>query len=337
MDENNKVTGGSLGPFTPERISALAPNEVFVFGSNLGGFHAGGAARAAMNHFGAIWGQGVGLQGQSYAIPTMHGGVDVIKPYVDEFIQFALARPDLFFYVTRIGCGIAGFKDEEIAPLFAEALSLDNVALPTFAVLVLTLGACTTQGNEGENSTGTEGQDKGQAAIENIMSRTSIRKYKDQPVEQEKIDIMLKAAMAAPTAVNLQPWHFIVITDKETIGLLSGKQPTNAPLLIAVCGDTDKTTTPDGKMKLPDFWVEDVSAATENLLLAAHALGLGAVWTGVYPAMERVSEVANVLNCPQNIVPVVVVRVGYPDESPAPKDKFNEENISYDKFGGKKK
>ena len=138
MDENNKVTGGSQGPFTPERISALAPNEVFVFGSNLGGFHAGGAARAAMNHFGAIWGQGVGLQGQSYAIPTMHGGVDVIKPYVDEFIQFALARPDLFFYVTRIGCGIAGFKDEEIAPLFAEALSLDNVALPRTFYDILT-------------------------------------------------------------------------------------------------------------------------------------------------------------------------------------------------------
>ncbi|MBO4804288.1 MAG: hypothetical protein IKX18_08825 [Muribaculaceae bacterium] len=127
-----------MGPFTPERISALAPNEVFVFGSNLGGFHAGGAARAAMNHFGAIWGQGVGLQGQSYAIPTMHGGVDVIKPYVDEFIQFALARPDLFFYVTRIGCGIAGFKDEEIAPLFAEALSLDNVALPRTFYDILT-------------------------------------------------------------------------------------------------------------------------------------------------------------------------------------------------------
>ena len=111
---------------------------MFVFGSNLGGFHGGGAARAAMNHFGAIWGQGVGLQGQSYAIPTMHGGVDVIKPYVDEFIQFALARPDLFFYVTRIGCGIAGFKDEEIAPLFAQALSLDNVALPKSFYDILT-------------------------------------------------------------------------------------------------------------------------------------------------------------------------------------------------------
>lgn len=201
--------------------------------------------------------------------------------------------------------------------------------------VLMALAACSTQGTDENHETTAANKDNGQAAIENIMTRTSIRQYKDQPVEQEKIDIMLKAAMAAPTAVNLQPWHFIVITDKKTIGLLSGKQPTNAPLLIAVCGDTDKTTMPDGKMKLPDFWVEDVSAATENLLLAAHALGLGAVWTGVYPAMERVAEVANVLNCPQNIVPVAVVRVGYPDEAPEPKNKFKEENISYNKFGGK--
>ena len=201
------------------------------------------------------------------------------------------------------------------------------------AAAMLILGACKPQTDENKNEATA---DNGNAAIENIMTRTSIRQYKDQPVEQEKVDILLKAAMAAPTAVNLQPWHFIVITDKPTIDLLSGRQPTNAPLLIAVCGDTDKTTMPDGKTKLPDFWVEDVSAATENLLLAAHALGLGAVWTAVYPAMERVAEVANVLNCPNNIVPMAVVRVGYPDEAPEPKDKFKEENISYNKFGGKK-
>ena len=204
------------------------------------------------------------------------------------------------------------------------------------ATVLMTLGACSTQGTDEKQDAAANEMDKCQAVIENIMTRTSIRQYKEQPVEQEKIDIMLKAAMAAPTAVNLQPWHFIVITDKQTIGLLSGQQPTNAPLLIAVCGDTDKTTTPDGKMKLPDFWVEDVSAATENLLLAAHALGLGAVWTGVYPAMDRTAEVANVLNCPKNIVPMAVIRIGYPDEAPEPKDKFKEENISYNKFGGKK-
>lgn len=202
------------------------------------------------------------------------------------------------------------------------------------ATALLALGACTTQNNDEKSQVKT---DNGQAAIENIMTRTSIRQFKAQPVEQDKVDILLKAAMAAPSALNLQPWHFIVINDKETIALLSGKRPTNAPLMIAVCGDTDKTMLPDGSTKLPDFWVEDVSAATENLLLAAHALGLGAVWTGVYPAMDRTAEVANVLNCPQNIVPLAVVRVGYPDESPEPKNKYKEENISYNKFGAKQK
>ncbi len=209
-------------------------------------------------------------------------------------------------------------------------------SLLALTVVLLSLGACNTPGEETKDEK-TAAADNGQAAIENIMTRTSIRQYKDgQPVEQEKIDIMLKAAMAAPTAVNLQPWHFIVINDKKTIDLLSGQQPTNAPLLIAVCGDLDKTTMPDGKGKLPDFWIQDVSAATENLLLAAHAQGLGAVWTGVYPVMERTAEVANVLNCPKNIIPLALVRVGYPDESPEPKNKFKEENISYNKFGGKK-
>lgn len=116
--------------FTPEYITHLEPNEVFVFGSNLSGFHGGGAAAVAMKLFGAVWGQGVGLQGQSYGIPTMQGGVETIKPYVDEFIAFAKSKPELTFFVTRIGCGIAGFRDEEIAPLFAEAHNVDNIVLP---------------------------------------------------------------------------------------------------------------------------------------------------------------------------------------------------------------
>ena len=115
---------------TPNHISQLAANEIFVFGSNLQGHHYGGAARIANEKFGAIFGQGVGLQGQSYAIPTMHGGVDVIKPYVDEFIEFAKLHPELIFLVTRIGCGIAGFKDSEIAPLFRGAIGIENIALP---------------------------------------------------------------------------------------------------------------------------------------------------------------------------------------------------------------
>jgi hypothetical protein len=116
--------------FTPGMISALKENEIFVFGSNLGGMHGGGAARAAYNRFGAVWGQGVGLQGQSYAIPTMQGGVETIKPYVDEFIEFAQTHPELKFFVTRIGCGIAGFRDEQIAPLFATAIDKENIILP---------------------------------------------------------------------------------------------------------------------------------------------------------------------------------------------------------------
>ena len=115
---------------TPERITELGPNEIFVFGSNLSGSHGGGAALLAFERFGAIWGQGVGLQGQSYGIPTMQGGVETIKPYVDEFIDFAKSRPDLTFLVTRIGCGIAGFRNEEIAPLFAKAKGVENIVLP---------------------------------------------------------------------------------------------------------------------------------------------------------------------------------------------------------------
>jgi hypothetical protein len=115
---------------TPDYITSLGPNEVFVFGSNIRGQHMGGAARVAFDKFGAVWGQGVGLQGQSYAIPTMEGGVDYVAGYVDEFVLFAKEHPELFFWVTRIGCGIAGFRDEEIAPLFEAASDLDNVALP---------------------------------------------------------------------------------------------------------------------------------------------------------------------------------------------------------------
>jgi hypothetical protein len=116
--------------YTPDKISSLKPGEIFVFGSNLKGQHGGGAARIARMYFGAIMGKGVGLQGQSYAIPTMQGGVETIRPYVDEFICFAKEHSELFFYVTRIGCGIAGFKDEEMAPLFAKAIDMKNVCLP---------------------------------------------------------------------------------------------------------------------------------------------------------------------------------------------------------------
>lgn len=115
---------------SPEWITSLTEDEIFVFGSNLEGMHGGGAALLAYNKFGAVWGQGVGLQGNSYGIPTMHGGVDAISPYVNEFIAFAREHAGLKFLVTEIGCGIAGFTVEEIAPLFRPALDVENIYLP---------------------------------------------------------------------------------------------------------------------------------------------------------------------------------------------------------------
>ena len=126
--------------YTPEWITQLESNEVFVFGSNLAGCHAGGAARVACQRFGAVWGQGVGLQSQSYAIPTMQGGVETIAPYVDEFIEFAKSHPDMTFLVTPIGCGIAGFTPRELAPLFVRAVDVENVLLPKSFVDVLQQG-----------------------------------------------------------------------------------------------------------------------------------------------------------------------------------------------------
>jgi hypothetical protein len=123
--------------YTPENITTLGEDDIFVFGSNLEGIHAGGAARVAYERFGAVMGKGSGPQGQSYAIPTMQGGVETIKPYVDEFIRLAREWDQNTFYVTRIGCGIAGFTDEEIAPLFDEAYDLYNVRLPeSFARII---------------------------------------------------------------------------------------------------------------------------------------------------------------------------------------------------------
>ena len=115
---------------TPNHITELKPNEIFVFGSNLQGYHGGGAARLAMNQWGAVWGQGTGLQGQTYAIPTMQGGIGTIRPYIDQFIKFAQNDPERTFLVTEIGCGIAGFRPADIAPLFTNAINIPNIWLP---------------------------------------------------------------------------------------------------------------------------------------------------------------------------------------------------------------
>lgn len=129
---NNKKNMEDMkkGRITPRWIDSLKENEIFVFGSNLAGMHGGGAARIARLHFGAVMGKGVGLQGQSYAIPTMQGGVETIRPYVEDFLDFAKHHPEMQFLVTPIGCGIAGFEAEDIAPLFEEAKQIKNISLP---------------------------------------------------------------------------------------------------------------------------------------------------------------------------------------------------------------
>ena len=134
-EESNTLNNSNMedmkkGRITPSWIDSLKENEIFVFGSNLAGMHGGGAARIARLHFGAVMGKGVGLQGQSYAIPTMQGGVETIRPYVEEFIIFAHQHPELHFLVTPIGCGIAGFEAEDIAPLFEKAKEMKNISLP---------------------------------------------------------------------------------------------------------------------------------------------------------------------------------------------------------------
>lgn len=171
-------------------------------------------------------------------------------------------------------------------------------------------------------------------AIKNIMTRTSIRKYTDQPVSKTDIETLLRAGMAAPTAVNRQPWHFVAVTDKAKLKELSGGRGgmlEQCALAIVVCGNMEKTMQGKGQ----EFWIQDCSAATENILLAAHALGLGAVWTGGYPMEERVASISKALKLPETIIPLCTIVIGHPAESPTPKDKWKPENISYNEFGGK--
>ena len=177
-----------------------------------------------------------------------------------------------------------------------------------------------------------------QAAINNIMTRTSIRQYTDEPVSKADIETMLRAGMAAPTAVNRQPWHFVVINSKVKLAELAGDNPRGgmlkkAPLAIVVCGNMDKALPGQGR----GFWVQDCSAATENILLAANAIGLGAVWTGLYPDVNRAGAVAKVLKLPETYIPLCTIVIGHPAEQPAPKDKWKPENVSYNEFGSLQK
>lgn len=174
------------------------------------------------------------------------------------------------------------------------------------------------------------------AALVNILTRTSVRDYTEQPVEKEKIELLLRAGMAAPTAVNKQPWHFVVLNTREGLDRLVSANPRagmlkRAPLAIVVCGDMSKALEGKGQ----EYWIQDCSAATENILLAAHALGLGAVWTGTYPMDDRIAATVKALELPSHIVPLCTIVIGYPKGSTQPKDKWKPENVSYNKFGGK--
>jgi nitroreductase len=163
-----------------------------------------------------------------------------------------------------------------------------------------------------------------------ILNRKSIRKYKDIKVSDEIVEGLLKAGMAAPSAGNEQPWEYIVLRDKDIMKKITEVHPYSKMLLntdvaIVVCGD-------ESKELFKGMWVQDCSASTENILLAAEDKGLGAVWLGVYPAAERVEGIKAILNLPAHVIPLSIIPVGYPDEAREPADRFNRERIHYDRW-----
>ena len=161
---------------------------------------------------------------------------------------------------------------------------------------------------------------EGMPVLEAIATRASVRAYADQAVEPEKIEQILRAGMAA--------WAFVVLDDKALMTQLADSLPNakmlaSAPVAIVVCGDLSKAIEGEGAT----YWIQDASAATENILLAAHGLGLGAVWTGAYPVMSRVKAIREVLGLPAQIIPLNVIPMGYPQGETAPKDKWKRENV----------
>ena len=206
--------------------------------------------------------------------------------------------------------------------------SLKVMALSLIMAAFMT--GCNCNNPDSNTSVNNEVKDN---AIETIMTRTSIRSFTDRAVSADTVEMLLRAGMAAPTAVNLQPWHFVVVNDRAKIDELGGNGRQSqmwheSPLVIVVCGNMEKAMEGVGQA----FWVQDCSAATENILLAAHALGLGAVWTGCYPIEERVANISQVLGLPEHIVPLCAIVMGYPNESPQRKDKWKPENVSYNGF-----
>lgn len=173
-------------------------------------------------------------------------------------------------------------------------------------------------------------QDNSQAVLENIHSRKSVRSYTDQDVTPEQVETILKAAMAAPSGMNAQPWRFVVVREQATKDKLAGgfnKMIAKAPVVIVVCGKTSGKLGGENKN-----WTADCAAATENLLLAAEAIGLGAVWTACYPYDDRMNPAIEVLGLPKDVKPYCIIPVGYPTGKEKPKDKWKPENIHYEKW-----
>lgn len=163
--------------------------------------------------------------------------------------------------------------------------------------------------------------------IENILSRKSVRDFIGKKVENEKITILLKAGMAAPSGRDLRPWELIVIQNRSTLDSMAAELPyakmlNKAPMAIIVCGDSIRSS----------YWYLYCSAVSENILLAAESLELGAVWTAAYPYEDRINTVRKYTNIPENIIPLCVIPIGYPNGSQSPKNKFDEKKIHYEKF-----
>lgn len=166
--------------------------------------------------------------------------------------------------------------------------------------------------------------------IDLIKTRRSIRKYKAKAIPLEEINLIIECAMYAPSAGNQRPWEFIVVTDKSTLEQVAKISPyammaKEAPLVIAVCGNQNNE-------RHKGFWIEDCSAATENLLLAAHSLGIGAVWTGVYPKEDIVAKYQKLFNLPEKVSVLGIIVLGYPNEKPAQQDRYEEKKIHYEKW-----
>lgn len=175
--------------------------------------------------------------------------------------------------------------------------------------------------------------EKQQTTMETIFSRKSVRSYTQQEVSAEQVERLLRAAMAAPSGINLQPWRFVVVREKSTKEILAGprnKMIIEAPVAIVICGET--TWERQGERVPNGNWTADCAAATQNLLLAAESMGLGAVWTACYPYEDRMTPAREVLGLPDDVMPYCVVPVGYPAGETAPKDKWKPENIHYERW-----